>query len=115
MDINALSTPELVHMQWVTKQELADRQKKISDRYLQLEEKEEKAQKEVHELQQAKENFLEEKEQEFETMKKSQEYLKVKSTEEITELKKEQDHLVFDKAHLWDSCVKLEEAVADVC
>ena len=46
-------------------------------------------------------------------MKKSQEEFRVKSTKEITELKKEQYRLVIEKAHLWDSRVKLEEEVTE--
>ena len=59
LDINMMSTQTLVHMQLVTNQELEDRQKEVSDRFLWSQEKEEKAQKEVEELQEAKEKFME--------------------------------------------------------
>ena len=58
---------------------------------------------------------MEEKAQEIEVLQKAQEELKMKTTEEITELKKEIDHLVVEKAHLFDSWVKLEATVVDSC
>ena len=54
-------------------------------------------------MQKSKEKPIEEKAHKIEALKKVQEELKAKSTEEIKELKKEQDHLVFEKAHIFYS------------
>ena len=56
---------------------------------------------------------MEEKAHIINVLKQAQEELKEKSAEEITKLKKEQDLLVVEKAHLFDSQVKLKEEVAD--
>ena len=66
-------------------------------------------------MQQENVKLMEEKAQEIKALMQSQEELKAMSAEDITELKKEQDHLVVEKAHLFDKWVKLEETVADAC
>ena len=68
-----------------------------------LHEKEEKAKKEVADIQKAKENLIGEKVQEIEALNKSQEELRFKTVEDIIELKKETNHLIVEKAHLFDS------------
>ena len=51
-----------------------------------------------------------EAQKDLEELKKVQEELRAKSAIEIIELKKEQYQLIVEKAHLWDSRVRMEEA-----
>ena len=71
--------------------------------------------KEFDELWCTKEKLTEEKVQEIKELKKAQAELKTKNVETITELKKEIDHLILEKAHLFDSRLQVEVVVVDAC
>ena len=84
-------------MQSDSNQDLADIEQSISSQFLWSEEKEAGVRKDVEEL------------------KKKQECIITHNSKHIEELKKDQGWLVFEKAHIWDSRVRLEEAVFDAC
>ena len=96
-------------------QELVDRQKELTNGYIQSQCVSKKLQKEAEEIHHVKVQLEEEKVQEIDALKVAQTKLQHKGDKEINKLKKVQDRLIVEQAHLCTRCGKVEKSVDEAC